>query len=168
MENTKNKLTPYQNNFLEKLKNYIEKPIYFYGSVMREDYLPGKSDIDIDIFTDNVESTKYSLCSFLNLQKKDLKRFVYKIGNNLVYGYKTNYKDNNILLEIAIYNEKYKLTVINEHYQTNILPFYILTVLFFIKILFYNFSLISKNTFRRCKRFLMNKKDEIKFIILDV
>ena len=57
METTKNKLTPYEQSFFDNLRNYIEKPIYFYGSIQRDDYFPQMSDIDIDIFSDNEHST---------------------------------------------------------------------------------------------------------------
>jgi predicted nucleotidyltransferase len=33
--------------FLKNIRQYINKELYFYGSVTRFDYFPGKSDIDI-------------------------------------------------------------------------------------------------------------------------
>ena len=57
MEEINKKLTDKQREFFNNLSIYIDKPIYFYGSIYRVDYLPGKSDIDIDIFTDNESST---------------------------------------------------------------------------------------------------------------
>jgi predicted nucleotidyltransferase len=57
METTKNKLSQEESVFFDKLKNYIDKPIYFYGSIQRDDYFPQLSDIDIDIFSDNINST---------------------------------------------------------------------------------------------------------------
>ena len=87
MENTKNKLNSYEEIFFQKLRNYIDKPIYFYGSIQRNDYFPGKSDLDIDIFTENESSTIYALCNFLNLKKSDIKKSIYKVHNKVVYGY---------------------------------------------------------------------------------
>ena len=78
MENTKNKLTFNQYDFFQKLRNYINKPIYFYGSIQRNDYFPGKSDLDVDIFTDNESSTIYALGNFLNLTKNDFKNLYIK------------------------------------------------------------------------------------------
>ena len=49
METTKNQLTPYESNFFNKLKIYLDTPLYFYGSIQRDDYKSGYSDIDIDI-----------------------------------------------------------------------------------------------------------------------
>jgi hypothetical protein len=169
MENTQNKLTPYQKHFFDTLRNYIDKPIYFYGSIQRNDYLPGKSDIDIDIFTDNERSTIYTLCNFLNLKTNNFKKSVYKIGKEVVRGYKTKYvdEDNNITLEISLYNENVKGIIIKEHLGNNALPFHISIVLMIIKFLYYKLNIIPKDAFVRCKQFLMNDNDEMKFIVLD-
>lgn len=163
------KLTQNQKDILNQLSIYIDKPIYMYGSINRADYIPEKSDIDIDIFTENERSTINLLSNFLHLNKNDFKKSVFKIGSNIVYGYKTKYYDetNNIKLEISIYNEEYKKIVLYDHNNGENLPFYIIAVLYIIKVLFYNFKLISKETYKRCKRFLMNKNDELKFIELD-
>jgi hypothetical protein len=170
MEITKNKLTHEQEDFFHRLKNYIEEPIYFYGSVQRSDYLPGKSDLDIDIFSDNEETTIYKLCNFLNLKKTDFKKSVYKIDNKIIKGYKVKYKDQNIKLkaEISIYNEKYKEIILKEHSQNLEVPFYISILLMILKLLYYKLNLISKETLKRVKRFLMNENDELKFIVLDI
>ena len=64
METTKNKLTPYEKDFFDKLRNYIDKPIYFYGSIQRDDYLPQASDIDIDIFSNYTRNLFQSMCIF--------------------------------------------------------------------------------------------------------
>ena len=51
METTKNDFSPYEKTFFNKMSNYIGEPIYFFGSIQRSYYVPGKSDIDVDIFT---------------------------------------------------------------------------------------------------------------------
>ena len=169
MENTKNKLNSYEEIFFQKLRNYIDKPIYFYGSIQRNDYFPGKSDLDIDIFTENESSTIYALCNFLNLKKSDIKKSIYKVHNKVVYGYKTKYKDelNNFKVEIGLYNEKFKELVLNDHLKDFELPFHISIVLFILKFLFYNLEILSKESYKRLKRLLMNDNDEMKFIVLD-
>ena len=40
-------------DFFKRLENYLDDELYFYGSVNRSDYIHGKSDIDVAIFTDN-------------------------------------------------------------------------------------------------------------------
>jgi len=170
METTKNKLTPKQNEFFDELRNYLDKPIYFYGSIQRDDYFPKSSDIDIDIFTDNFNSTIYKLQNFLHLSKGDFKKFVYKIKDQVVYGYKCKYKneDINLKVEMAIFNEKYKNLVLKDHSKDLSLPFYVMIALIILKFLYYNLSIISKEFFQRCKRFIMNDNDELKFISLDI
>ena len=169
MEIPANKLTSYEQIFFDDLRNYIDKPIYFYGSIQRNDYLPGKSDIDIDIFTDNEHSTIYSLCNFLNLKRSDFKKSIYKINKEVIKGYKTKYIDeiHNITLEISIYNEKDKSIIIKEHLRTNVLPIHISAVLIILKYLYYTLNIIPRDVFRRCKQFLMNENDELKFIVID-
>jgi hypothetical protein len=170
METTKNILTPEQRNFFDRLRNYINKPIYFYGSIQRNDYFPGKSDFDIDIFTDNESSTMYTLSNFLNLKKSDFKKSVYKVNNDVVYGYKIKYKDNinNIKMEMGLYNERFKDIVIKDHKKDFELPLYISIILVFIKFLFYNLKIISKEMYKRLKRLIMNDNDELKFIVVDI
>ena len=75
METTINELTPYEKDFFTNLRNYIDKPLYFYGSIQRNDYFPGKSDIDIAIFTDNETSTIFLLGNYLNLDFQNLSLF---------------------------------------------------------------------------------------------
>jgi len=169
METTKNTLTLEQKKFFDRLRNYINKPIYFYGSIQRNDYFPGKSDFDVDIFTDNESSTIYALCNFLNLNKSDFKKSVYKVNNTIIYGYKVKYKDeeNKIKMEMGLYNEKFKSIVMKDHLKDFELPFYISFFLVFIKFLFYNLQIISKETYKRLKRLIMNENDELKFIVVD-
>lgn len=163
------KLTQPQRDMLNKISIYIDKPIYIYGSINRFDYIPNKSDIDIDIFTENESSTINILSTILNLNKTNFSKILSKINSSLIFGYKTTYLDkvNGIKFEISIYNEKYKNIVLYDHNNGRFLPFYITSVLYIIKILFYNLNLISKKFYKRCKRFLMNPGDELKFIEFD-
>jgi tRNA nucleotidyltransferase (CCA-adding enzyme) len=50
MEKINKRLTDRQKHFFNDLSIYINEPIYFYGSIYRTDYIPGKSDIDVDIY----------------------------------------------------------------------------------------------------------------------
>jgi hypothetical protein len=171
MEDKINKrLTDSQKDFFNKLSIYIDKPIYFYGSISRSDYLPGKSDIDIDIFTDNESSTIYMLCNYLNLNKKNFRKSVYKINSKMVYGYKGKYEDemNNIKIEISVYNNKYKHIVLQDQESNIVLPLYVTIILIIAKFLYYNLGILSKDMYRKCKQYLMNKGGELKFILVDL
>lgn len=169
MEVVKNRLTENEAIFFDKLSLYIDQEIYFYGSIQRPDYIKGKSDIDIDIFTDNESSTIQKLCSFLHLQRSEFRKAVYKINNTVVHGFKSKYQDeiNHINIEISIYNNKYKTLVLYDHNNCRYLPLYVTISLFIIKFLYYTLGIMSDKVYRRCKQFLMNPGDELKFIVVD-
>jgi hypothetical protein len=169
MDKINKRLTHNQKIFFDSFSQYIDKPLYFYGSIKRADFIPGKSDIDVDIFTDNESSTIQLICNFLSIKRSDIVKFVYKINSVMVYGYKAKYEDtiNGIKVEFSIYNNKYKNVVLDDRNYGECLPFYIIVALYIIKILFYNFKIISKKMYKRYKRFLMNPGDELKFIEVD-
>jgi predicted nucleotidyltransferase len=169
MGDVEKKLTSNEKIFFNNLSIYIDKEIYFYGSIQRPDYLKGKSDIDIDIFTENESSTIQKLCNFLNKRKSDFKKTIYKINNTMVYGYKTNYIDeiNKINVEISLYNDKYKTLLLYEHNNCRYLPFYVTICLIIIKFFYYNLGILPNKIYNRLKRFLMNRNDELKFITIN-
>ena len=175
METTKNLLSDYQKEFFNKMKNYIEKPIYFYGSIQRDDYFPQLSDIDIDIFSDNVNSTLILLQNFLDLDKKEFKKSVYKMNktNNLIPGYKNKYSDkyNKLNLEISVYDEKYKEEILYEHQSKFNLPIYITLMLIFLKVLHYNIGILPVYYYSMFKKYLTNNfydGNKSEFVIVDL
>jgi hypothetical protein len=169
MEQINKKLTDKQKNFFNDLSIYIDQPIYFYGSIYRADYIPGKSDIDIDIFTDNESSTVQMLCNFLNKKKSDFRKSIYKLDSIVVRGYKGKYKDerNNIETEISIYNNKYKTLVLEEHNKAKNMSFYISFILLIVKFCYYNLGIISNDIYKILKLNLVNPGSEYKFILVD-
>ena len=76
METTKNEMDTYSKNFFLKLGNYLDSQIYYFGSIQRNDYFPGKSDIDVDVFTDNEYSLMAKMQHYLHVSKKDFKKVV--------------------------------------------------------------------------------------------
>lgn len=172
METPIGELTEKQRYFFDQLQSYIELPIYYYGSINRPDYIPGKSDIDIDIFSPNEESTIQKICSKLGLQRSQFRKVVYKINSTVVYGFKGKYVDSDdsndpFQVEIAVYNDKYKNVVLADHNSGIVYPFYITILLMFLKFLFYNLEILPKSVYKRCKQFLMNPGDEMKFIEME-
>jgi len=169
MESPPNKLTSYEREFFTNLRNYIDKPIYFYGSIQRNDYLPGRSDVDIAIFTDNEISTLILLGNFLNLDKKEFRKSIYNLNNKIIPGFKGKYKNKskNMQIEISIYNEKYKNIIIQEHARNYYLPIYISLPLIIIKYLYYDLKIITKNLYKNLKCLLLNENGQMKFILLD-
>ena len=95
MEKTKNKLSENQKLFFKNLSKYLNTKLYFYGSIQRFDFFKNKSDIDVCIFTDNMQTTKSKLASFLNISKKKFKKFIYNLHktNKIVKGEKLEYTD---------------------------------------------------------------------------
>ena len=95
METTNNKMPEYNDIFFEKLKQYLDTKIYFFGSVQRDDYFQKGSDIDVAIFTDNIKSTVTKLKNLLNFSADDFKTFVWRLNydSSLVKGYKTIYRE---------------------------------------------------------------------------
>jgi predicted nucleotidyltransferase len=179
METTKNELLPYTSDFFNKLKNYLNTKIYFFGSIQRYDYFPNKSDIDVDIFTDNESKTISQIQNFLNIEKKNIKKFVYKFNNDtnteykLISGYKIKYSEpkNLLFVEFSIYNEKYKEFILNEHNRKQILPFYLSFFLTIIKYLYYEFCIIPKVIYKFFKNFLMNTcidGKDAEFVVIDL
>lgn len=169
MEEIDKKLTDKQKEFFNKLSIYIDKPLYFYGSIYRADYLPGKSDIDVDIFTDNESSTIQMLCNFLNINKSEFRKSFYKINSRIINGFKAKYKNdiNNIEVELSVYNEKYKNIILEEHGRCKNMPFYISFILIIVKFFYYKLGMISNETYKFIKLNLMNPGSEFKFILVD-
>lgn len=160
METTKNKLSPYEKDFFNRLKLHIDKPIYFYGSIQRNDYFPQLSDIDIDIFTDNTESTISVLNNFLNIDKYSFKKSYYKMNktNLVIPGYKYKYIDvsNSLTVEMSVYDEKYKEEILAEHISKFNLPFYISFILIILKILHYNLGILPIYYYSLFKKYITN------------
>lgn len=158
MTKTKNTLPDTTNNFLNNLSEYIQTPLYFYGSVQRNDFFPGSSDIDIDLFTHNEKSTINKLSNYLQIDKKDFKKVVWQNDKKrMIYGYKKYYKNESLDLKIefSIYNEKYKKDVLESHeYKTN-LPLHIVILLYLLKFAYYKLQIIDSKTYRKYKHYIL-------------
>ena len=166
--NIQKRLSENQKIFLNSLSNYIDDEIYLYGSIRRMDYIPDKSDLDIDLFTDNENSLIYKLCNFLHLKKNDFKKVVYKIENQLIYGYKTKYnnKDTKLSIEISIYNKKDRETIIRQHGKADKLPYVILFLLYIVKLCYYKLGILSNEVYSKIKNFLIHMSNDCNFILL--
>ena len=175
METTKNTLSPYASAFFTRLSNYLETPMYFFGSIQRDDYFPKSSDIDVDIFTDNENSTMIKMQHFLKIEKYKFKKFVYHIDkhNKIVDGYKVSYKekDKHLIAEFSIYNEKVKDMILEEHRRKCVLPFYVSFFLVVIKYFYYDLGIMPKIFYVKIKRFLMNyciDGKNVEFVVIDL
>ena len=160
------KLTQEQTLFFKSLSVYIDKPLYFYGSILRNDYFNGKSDIDIAVFTDNDKSTLSKLSTFLNVEKEQFRSFIskhystYKINK----GKKVEYKNKFVNAEISIIDENDKNTFLKLH--SHQIPLYISILLILLKFLYYTLHIISKANYKFYKHKLLHGNKEINFVKL--
>lgn len=159
MRHVKNKLLQEEIDLLIEMKKYLGLPLYVYGSLFRIDYFPNKSDIDVIIFSNNIESTVSQLITFLGISKSNIKIFKKKVVDKtthktkIVWGFKTNYKlellnytNSNFFypktykrFEISIYNKKHKKNIIpniDVHFNLPLIPS---LLIYFLKILYYYF-----------------------------
>jgi hypothetical protein len=160
METTKNKMPDFAEKFCKNLGRYLDTKIYFFGSIQRIDYFPNSSDIDVDIFTDNENSTILKLQNFLGVKRYEFKKIVYRLHKTkmVVHGHKVKYQDeeNNFMIEIVIYNEKIKHAILEEHLSKIELPFYISFLLVIVKTLYYKFNILPKPVYYFFKKLIMN------------
>lgn len=175
METIRNNISPRTQHFFNKLSQYLDTKLYYFGSVQRADYFPQASDIDVDIFTDHEDATMIKMQHFLKVSKKDFKRFVWRLNTNdrVVYGHKIMYKDpeGEFTAEFSIYNEKVKDWILKEHRLKTFLPFYATWVLLVLKFLFYTLGAIPASWYIYVKKFTLSsliglKYDE--FVIIDL
>ena len=160
METTKNKMPEFTEMFFNKMRNYLDTKLYFYGSIQRYDYFPNSSDIDVDIFTDNEQSTISKLQIFLDVDRDDFKKIFYRIygTNTIIHGYKIKYSDklNNFSTEISIYNTKQKSEILKEHLRKTNLPFYVITLLSCLKFVYYKLQILPKAVYYYFKNIFIN------------
>jgi predicted nucleotidyltransferase len=174
METTRNRMNDNVTKFFKALSNHIGTQLLFFGSIQRNDYYEGKSDIDVDIFTENETATMMKMRNFLKVPKEMFKKIVWKLNINgrLVYGHKIFYEDpsRGIFVEFSIYNEKFKKDVLKEHLRKVELPFYALWLLNVLKFFFYKLNLIEKKTFNYLKKKILSLGiglPEDKFVVFD-
>jgi hypothetical protein len=149
-------------NFFINLQNYVDEDLYFYGSVNRPDYVHGKSDIDIAIFTDNEYSLMTKLQHFLHVKQNAFDKVVWKLQGKMIYGYKIKCAEHTDIssvdkCEIVVYNNDFKDTLLADMKTYNTLPIHIGILLFILKTLYYTFPIISSKTYSEYKRLVFNK-----------
>ena len=150
-----NKLSEHATSFFNRLRDYLETQLYFYGSILRTDYVDCRSDIDVDIFTDNEGRTISQMSAFLHIPFQKFKKIIWRsrITNRLIHGHKVMYHDteNPLKVEFSIYNEKNKREILAEHLSKSNLPTYASIILWILKILFYHLQIISTENYRFLK-----------------
>ena len=131
--------------------------------------------IDIDIFSDNVNSTINLLQIFLDMDKIQFKKSIYKMDktNTVIPGYKSKYidKTNNLTIELSVYDEKHKEAILYEHRSKFNLPIHITIVLVILKILHYNLGILPIYYYSKFKKLLTNNfydSNKSEFVVIDM
>jgi len=154
MEDIKDRLGEYKYNYFNSLQNYLDTELHFYGSIKRVDYIANSSDIDIIVITDNVKSMLSKIQTYLNVSKDKTQKIFQQYSvydKEVVTGYKIKYNENNIEFDLLVYDDKYRKVVLQNIYDINNLPFYIITILYILKILYYKLHLISRRIYNNLK-----------------
>ena len=79
-------------------------------------------------------------------------------AKSMSYAHKINYTDldNNLSLEIFVYDEKYREKLTSNIEKKNNLPFFVITVLYIIKFIRYNLRILSDEQFKYVKNTFIN------------
>jgi hypothetical protein len=168
MNTIRNDLPQKTKDFFKKMENYLDTQLVFYGSVIRYDYVPEKSDIDVAVFTDNENSIISKLQHFLHVKRSDFDKVVWKLDGKMIYGYKIKIQEKNT--EIAIYNNDFK-DILMEELNKPIINKTILTttLLILLKLFYYQLPLIPTDFYLKCKRYVLNdmmgKKESVFHLI---
>lgn len=173
METTRNKLPQNVKDFFYHLSDYLDTKFLYFGSVQRSDYVPGKSDVDVDVFPENEYSLMIKMQHYLHVSKNDFKKVAWILNGVPIYGYKLNYENDEkgIKAEFSIYNERFKQIVLEDHNKKQVLPIYITILLYILKFFYYQFPVLDKKTFTVYKRFILNtlfgEDSNTKFLVID-
>ena len=172
MEDIKDRLGEYKYNFFNSLQNYLETELYFYGSIKRFDYISNSSDIDIIVITDNVKSMLSKIQTYLNVSKDKTQKIFQQYSvydKEVVTGYKIKYNENNIEFDLLVYDDKYRKVVLQNIYDINNLPLYMITILYILKILYYKLHLISRRIYNnlKCHLFACYFNGELRYYNID-
>lgn len=177
METPKHPLTSQQSRFFSKLRSFLPEKLYFYGSILRDDFLPGLSDIDVLYFTkDDLKKTVQNAYRYLQQDTRATKiqmlHFLYHSSRTkqVISGYKLKYTnvDDGIIVEVSIYDDKFKDMIMDEQIRKAHIPFYIVWAMLFLKILAYKYRVLPEDTFRWIKDRLFINMSGIKNTFLPV
>jgi hypothetical protein len=164
MDDIKQKMPMHKRIFFTNLENYLDTPLYYFGSIQRYDYSPETSDIDAILFTNNEASSISKLQNWFHVSKNDFKRVVkYLTPQNLiVYGHKLKYKNKqqNISADICIYNVKDEENIKRDDKRKINMPFYIVTMMVMLKFIYYQVGILPKHWYMYLKELLMDIVDD--------
>jgi predicted nucleotidyltransferase len=158
MQYIQNKLPQKQLHFFEMLRDYLQIPLYFFGSVQRMDYFQGYSDIDLCIFTDNTQATISQIQYYLAIPAYKIKKFVWVINQTTIKGYKIMYKikEEKFFCEMSIYAKHNREQVLQEHYKKLNIPLYACYLLLILKYFHYYWNILDRVFYKRLKKWVLS------------
>jgi len=147
------KLDKKEYDFFCRFQQQLELPLYFIGSINRSDFMKGKSDLDIEVFSENVTSTKYQIEYLFNYyKKKDPKYIVFKIHGMPISGYKYYLKNTGIFFDFTIYKKESQEIVLHQRKIENDIPLVLTIFLIVIKYLYYYLYIINSAQYSFIKK----------------
>ncbi len=157
LEEVKDKLTKTQYNYFLQLKEQIDLPLYFLGSITRCDYIKGKSDLDIEVFTDNFNSTILKMEYLFDYYQRKIERnyIVFEINNIPISGCKYYFKDKNrdVSFDFTIYNKACQNLVLHHRIIEKNISYLLSIFLVMIKILYYHLNIINNSIYSYIKKY---------------
>ena len=123
--------------FFDRLSDFLELPLYFYGSIQRWDYLPGCSDVDVAIFTPHMENTVIQLQYYFDIPREKIKRIHWRLDGHTVRGYKVNGKEGALSFDVSLFHEKDQRRVLQKYEQESNRPPWVLFTLLLLKYIYY-------------------------------
>lgn len=158
METSWNPLTERQKLFFANLKKYLKVTPYFFGSIQRCDYIPGVSDIDVDIFSTNPDLIAHQLSNMFTGSMFNYYRINWLFDNNYISGYKVKYTERNspsFKVEFSIYNETLKPIVLEKHLSQIYIPFHYSLLLYVMKL-----CMKKSSFYYKVKKWLLSPNDK--------
>lgn len=156
-EHIEKNLTDKQKIFFQHMSESLDTKLFFYGSILRSDY-DKKSDIDICVFSDNINSMKTKLQHFLRIDIRQFKRIIWNKSKKIIYGVKIMYKNpkKNIIAEISIFNEKDKDIVLDDHYSKVSIPIHAAILTYILKFLHYKIEIMDRSWYAYFKKLILS------------
>jgi hypothetical protein len=106
------------------------------------------------MFTDNTASLITQIIGFLNTSN-EFKQIVHTQNNILVNGYKLIYKNNNIDIELVVYDNKFKTIMLDFYEKSANMPLILSITLLILKYM-NRLNILSGRAYYKIKVFLIN------------
>jgi predicted nucleotidyltransferase len=153
LEKIKDKLTREQYLFFCELQELLDVPLYFLGSIARSDFVKNKSDIDVEVFSDNITSIKMKILSIFNLNKNFTNYLVRTINNVPFSCIKYYLKDIkcNTAFDFSINPKCNQNIVLQYRYKQTNLPYLIINFFNIIKFLHHQIGIIDTTMYIELK-----------------